>query len=124
MLHYSTKLLLCGVLASAGLLAQTSHRQPNPQPPKDPSDIFKQLEKQKAEPSKEGSPQAVATKQQRSAQAAEVEGELSRLIELAQNLQTRLNASDLEATLPVDLERQAKELQRLAGRIHKHIGIL
>lgn len=117
-------LLLGALLAAYGLLAQTSHRQPNPQPPKEPTDIFKQLEKQKSEPAKGSSSQAVTTQQQRSAQVAEVERELSQLVELAHSLQTRLNTSDLEVTLPVDLERQAKELQRLAGRIHKHIGIL
>jgi hypothetical protein len=117
-------IVLFGVLLAAySLLAQTSHRQPNPQPPKEPSDIFKQLEKEKSEPAKERPSHAVAT-QQRSAQVAEVERELSQLVELAQGLQTRLTASDLEATLPVDLQRQAKELQRLAGRIHKQIGSL
>ncbi len=119
-----TRLVFCGVLTSACLLAQTSHRQPNPQPPKGPNDVFDQLEKEKTEPPKQRPAQQAAARQQRNANLAELERELPRLIELAQNLRKQLNASDVETALPVGLERQAKELEQIARRIHKQIRSL
>ena len=62
-----------------------------------------------------------AARRQRSANLSELKRELPRLIELAQNLENRLNATDLETALPADFEQQAKELEQVARRIHKHI---
>lgn len=118
---YLRKLFVCALFSSAVLLAQTSHRQPNPKPPGQPS-IFDQLEKQKTEPSTEQARDAAG--QLRRANLAELEGELPRLIDLAQSLQMRLNTTDLETALPADLERQAKELEQIARRIHKQIRSL
>jgi len=110
----------CVLLASFGLLAQTSHRQPNPKPPRGPNDIFDQWEEQETEsPKKQDARQA--TRQQRRANLAGLERELPRLIELAQSLQDRLNTTDLGTALPVDLEKQAKELEQVARRVHKQI---
>ena len=110
----------CVLLASLGLLAQTSHRQPNPKPPRGPNDIFDQWEEQETEsPKKQDARQA--TRQQHSANLAGLKRELPRLIELAQSLQNRLNTTHLGTALPVDLEKQAEELEQVARRIHKQI---
>ncbi len=120
MRQYLANLILCVLLASFGLLAQTSHRQPNPKPPRGPNDIFDQWEEQETEsPKKQDARQA--TRQQRSANLAGLKRELPRLIELAQSLQNRLNTSDLGTALPVDLEKQAQELEQVARRVHKQI---
>jgi hypothetical protein len=108
------------LLASFSLLAQTSHRQPDPKPPRGPNDIFDQLEKQKTESPKEQAARQTAARQQRNANLAELKRELPRLIGLARNLENRLNATDLETALPADLEPQAKELEQVARQIHKH----
>ncbi len=121
MRQYSANLIALALLASFALLAQTSHRQPNPQPPKEPNDIFKQMEKQKKESPKEQSARQAAARQQRTANLAELKRELPRLVELARNLENRLNATDLETALPADLEPQAKELEQVARQVRKHI---
>ena len=118
---YLRKLFICGILSASALLAQTSHRQPNSQPPRGPNDVFDQLGKQKTESLKEQAAQQAAARQQRSAKLVELARELPRLIKLAQRLQERLSASDLGTALPVDLEKQAKELEQIARRIHKQI---
>jgi len=107
-------------LASFGLLAQTSHRQPDPKPPREPN-VFDQMEKQNKESPKEQSGRQVAAQQQHSANLAELKRELPQLIELAQKLENRLNATDLETALPADLEPQAKELEQVARQVRKHI---
>jgi hypothetical protein len=117
------RLFLCFLLVSFGLLAQTSHRQPNPSPPREPGDIFDQLQKQQAESPKKQGQQALA-RQQRSANLAELERELPRLIDLAQGLQNRLRATNLETAHPADLEQQAKELEQVARRVHKRVRSL
>ncbi len=120
MRDYLSDLLLCGTLASFGLLAQTSHRQPEPKPPREPN-VFDQMEKQKKESPKEQAARQAAARQQRGANLAELKRELPRVIELAQNLENRLNATDLETALPADLEPQAKELEQVARQVRKHI---
>ncbi len=110
---------MCGMLSASGLLGQTSHRQPDPKPPREPN-IFDQLEKQRAESPKELAAREAAARA-RSANIAELTRELPRLIQLAQDLRERLNATDLKTTLPVDLERQAKQLEQAARQIHKRI---
>ena len=117
------KLILCVLSAAFGLLAQTSHRQPNPKPSRGPN-VFDLLEKQETESPKEQSARQTAARHQRSANLAELKRELPRLSELAQNLENRLNATDLETALPAELEQGAKELEQVARRIHKHIGNL
>ncbi len=120
MRQYLANLILCVSLASFGLLAQTSHRQPNPKPPRGPNDIFDQWEEQETQsPKKQDARQA--TQQQRRANLAGLERELPRLIELAQSLRNRLNTTDLGSALPVDLEKQAQELEQVARRVHKQI---
>ncbi len=120
MRQHLANLILCVLLASFGLLAQTSHRQPNPKPPRGPNDIFDQLEEQRTEsPKKQDAQQA--TRQQRGANLAELKRELPQLIELAQSLQNRLNTTDLGTALPVNLEKQAQELEQVARRVHKQI---
>jgi len=118
--QYSANLVVLALLASFGLLAQTSHRQPDPKPPRRPNDTFDQLEKQQKESPKEQAAQQAAARQQRSANLAELKRELPRLIELAQELENGLNVTDLETALPADLEPQAKELEQVARQIHKH----
>ncbi len=120
MRQYSANLVVLALLASFGLLAQTSHRQPDPKPPRRPNDTFDQLEKQQKESPKEQAAQQAAARQQRSANLAELKRELPRLIELAQELENGLNVTDLETALPADLEPQAKELEQVARQIHKH----
>ncbi len=121
MRQYLANLILCVLLASFGLLAQTSHRQPNPKPPRGPNDIFDQWEEQETESPKIQDARQAAARQQRRANLAELKRELPQLIELAQSLQNRLNTTHLGTALPVDLEKQAKELEQVARRVHKQI---
>ncbi len=116
-------LIVLALLTCSSLLAQTSHRQLNPKPPRQPS-VFEQLDKQKADSTKEQSAQQAAARRQRSASLAQLQGELPRLIELAQSLQEELRAGDLETALPADLEKQAKELEQVARRVHKRVRSL
>ena len=121
MRQYLANLILCVLLASFGLLAQTSHRQPNPKPPRGPNDIFDQWEEQETESPKIQDARQAAARQQRRANLAELKRELPQLIELAQSLQNRLNTTHLGTALPDDLEKQAKELEQVARRVHKQI---
>ncbi len=117
---YLRNLLVCGILSASALLAQTSHRRIDPKPPSQPNP-FEQLEKQAAESQKDDRARLAAAREQRKASRAELNRELPRLIEVAQNLQKQLNATDLETALPADLERQAKQLEQVARQIHKRI---
>lgn len=121
MRQYLANVVLWALLSSFGFLTQTSHRQPNPQPPRSPADVFNQLEQQKSESPKEELSRKAAARRQRSANLAELQQDLPRLVELGQNLQNRLHESDLETALPADLEKQANELEQVARRIHKRI---
>lgn len=123
MARYWRELLVCGILSGSALLAQTSHRRIDSNPPTRPN-VFEQLEKQATESQKEDRARQAAARQQRNANLAELDRELPRLIELAQDLRKQLNASDVETTLPVDLERQAQEVEQIARRIHKQIRSL
>lgn len=115
-------LLLAVLLTSLVAPAQTSHRQPNPKQGSEPN-VFDQIEQQGREQRQQ--PLAwQAAREQRKARLAELDRELVRLLELAQDLQRRLKATDLDATLPADLSRQAQELERVARSIHKHIRSL
>ncbi len=91
-----------------------------PKPPEQPNP-FEQLEKEAAESPKTDRARLTAAREQRKANRAELNRELPRLIELAQNLQKQLNATNLETALPADLERQAKQLEQVARQIHKRI---
>jgi len=106
------------------MLGQTSHRQPNPKPPRGPNDIFDQFEKQNTESAKQQPGENAAARQQREANRMALSRELPQLIDLAQNLQKRLDATDLNAALPADLQKQAKELERVARQVHKRIRSL
>ncbi|MBI3669371.1 MAG: hypothetical protein HY237_06305 [Acidobacteria bacterium] len=114
------RLVFCGVLTSACLLAQTSHRRPNPLPPREPN-IFGQLEKQSTQPPQEQAGRQAAARERRKANHAALNRELPQLIELAQNLQKQLEAADLESAVPADLERQARQLERVARQIHQRV---
>lgn len=114
------KLLVCALLSSGVLLAQTSHRQPDPKPPSQPNP-FEQLEEQDKESAKGDRARQASARAQRKANRAELGRELPQLIELAQNLQKRLTATNLDAAVPVDLQKQADELERLARGIHKRV---
>jgi hypothetical protein len=117
------KVVLLALLPSFGfgLLAQESHRRPNPEPRKDPADVFNQIEQEQAESPKEEAARKAAARRQRSANLAELQKSLPRLVELAQSLQNRLHESDLETALPADLEKQANELEQVARRVHKQV---
>jgi len=108
------------MLSASALLAQTSHRQSDPKPPSQPNP-FEELEKQAAESKKKDHARQVAAREQHKASRAELNRELPRLIELAQNLQKQLNATDVENALPADLERQANKIERAARQIHKRV---
>ena len=112
--------LLLGLAISLCGSTQQSHRRPNPTPPSRPTDVFNQVEKEAQEPGKAQSAQEAARKQRR-ASVAELKTEIPRLIELAQKLQQGLNAADLNRTLPSDLHRQARELEKAALRISRHV---
>jgi hypothetical protein len=60
-------------------------------------------------------------RQQRQAQLTELAGELPRLRTLCQGLQERLNSTDLQNSLPVELRKQSAELERLARQINKQV---
>jgi hypothetical protein len=111
---------MCGVLSASALLAQTSHRRPDPKPPSRPN-ALEQLEEQTADAQKDDRARQAAAREQRKANRAELNRELRQLIELAQNLQKRLEANHLDAALPVELQKEANELEHLARKIHKRV---
>lgn len=114
------KLVVLGILSASALLAQTSHRQPDPKPPSQPNP-FEQLEEQDKESAKGDRARQASAREQRKANRAELGRELPQLIELAQNLQKRLAATNLDAAIPVDLQKRANELERLSREIHKRV---
>ncbi len=120
MAGYLRKLLVCGMLSASALLAQTSHRQPEPKPPSQPNP-FEQLEEQASQSQRQDRTRQAAAREQRKVNRAELNRELPQLIELAQNLQKQLNATNLETAVPADIERQAKQLEQAARQIHKRI---
>ena len=123
MLRYLASALLFGMLSLLGWVTQESHRVPNPKPPSPPN-VFDRLEKQSTQSREEQLRQQAAVREQRRAKLAELDRDLLRLNELAQNLQKRLKAIDLDITLPADLSRQSQELERVARQIHKQIRAL
>lgn len=119
--QWFVNVILLALFSTFGLLAQTSHRRLDPQPRRDLADVFNQSEKQKSESPGDELARKAAVRRQRSADLAELQQDLPRLVELAQGLQNRLNASDLEAALPADLEKKASALEQVARRVHKRI---
>jgi hypothetical protein len=117
---YLRKLFVCALLSSTVLLAQTSHRRMDPKPPSRPNP-FEQLEKEAAESPQNDRARLASARERRKVNCAELSRELPQLVEIAQNLQKRLEATDLNATAPVDLQKQANDLERLARQIHKRV---
>lgn len=109
-------LLLTGVAARP----QTSHRTIGPKPPAPPN-VFDQVEKRRDSERQGQRVQESAARDQRRAEREELTRELPQLIDLAQKLQTQLDSTDLDKTLPLGLRQQSQELERLARRIHKRV---
>ena len=109
-------LLLTGVAARP----QSSHRRIGPKPPAPPN-VFDQLEKRHGAERQQELAQEAAARNQRHTDRAELARDLNELMGLAQKLQTQLDSTDLDKTLPVGLRQQSDELERLARRIHKRV---
>lgn len=119
--------LLVAALLLTSLLAfpQSSSRRPRTAPRSDPTAVFDSLEQQREhdvrQQQREKLAREAAARQQRQAERAHLAEELPRLIGLAQQLQTQLNSTDLDTTLPADLEQQAQQLEQLARQVRKRI---
>ena len=113
-------LLLCVLLGGLTALPQTSHRQLDPKPPRPPNPL-EQLGQQAEEDAKERARQQTVSREAREAARAELEKDLSRLMEVAEGLQSRLKALDANRVFPADLSRQGEELDRLARQVHRRI---
>lgn len=100
--------------------AQTSHRQLDPKPRCRP-DSLEQLERQGEEDTRERARQQIVSREAREAARTELEKDVSRVIELARDLQSRLVTLDANAVFPADLSRQAEELERLARHVRQRI---
>jgi hypothetical protein len=111
--------MVLGGLASTAS-AQTSHRQLDPKPRCRPN-ALEQLERQGEEDTKERVRQQMVSREAREAARAELEQDLSRLIELAKDLKSRLETLDANTIFPADLSRQAEELDRLARHVRQRI---
>jgi hypothetical protein len=69
-------------------------------------------------------PDARAAQEARKATLAEINREIPRLVEIAKALEKQLGASDLDRAFPSDLSKQARDLERLARQIRKHLDSL
>lgn len=99
---------------------QTSHRGPNPRTRSIP-DVFETMDKQRQGERRPEPTKADAVRQQRHGQAVALAEDLLQLRALTQELQERLNSTDLQNSLPADLRKQSAELERLARDINKKV---
>jgi len=126
-LLFPVTLLAALLLVSMSAQPQTSNRRRGPYPPQSPN-VFDQMDERRRQDEQKEQAEKRAREasalERRKAELSQLNDELPRLIQLAQELQQKLNSADLKTTLPAELRGQGEQLERAARQVHKRIRSL